>query len=749
MTIGSVQNSRRKIWLIVLLVLVPTLLFLGWSQASLNLGFLRPSSAGETILLLALSALIFVAFVIFALILARILLKLYVERRQSKLGSRFKTKMVVAFLALSLVPVCFLFVFAYGLLNRTVDKWFGVPFDTVRRDAAQIVKQLRMQAEERTILDAIQLADSPELIQTLRSRDPAKTSSVLMRKAADLGLVAVLCFDRDGKLLARAGEPQPEPSEILKIFSKPASPGAGETLVLAGLRSLNSTTLAGGRPVTMGSENLGSVVAVTRLPINIGKIADEIQLEATRYDELSRHQKAVKRNALSILGLLTLLILFAATWIALFLSKQVTVPIQALAEGTHEVSSGNLGYQIKARADDELGSLIASFNEMTRQIQESRNTIEQSARELQKANRELEERGHTTQTILENISVGVVSFDPQGQITQVNSTLERMLGAQRVQAARKLADLFPPEEAREIARLFRRANRQGVVTRQMEMELASRRAVVAVTVSSIRARHGTVGSVMVLDDITDVLQAQRASAWGEVAQRVAHEIKNPLTPIQLSAERIQRLASRAAASTGEGELIATIEESARLIDREVATLKMLVDEFSRFARFPVSQPVPCSLNAIIGEALEVFGGRLEGVAIHCQLAPDLPLVQADPEQMKRVIVNLVDNAAEALEQAALKEVWVQTNLESDRDIVELIVADSGPGISPEAKERLFFPHFSTKRRGTGLGLAIVSRIVTEHKGTIRAEENQPTGTKIVIELPVERVTVPPDANSMN
>jgi two-component system, NtrC family, nitrogen regulation sensor histidine kinase NtrY len=739
----NAQNPRRRLWLIILLVLVPTLLFLGWSQASFNLAFLQPSSAGETILLLALSTLIFVAFVIFALILARILLKLYAERKQKKLGARFKTKMVVAFLSLSLVPVCFLFVFAYGLLNRTVDKWFGIPFDTVRKDAAQIVEQLRLQAEERTLLDAMQLADNPELIQTMKSGDAAKASTVLARKASDLDLVAVLCFDRDGKILARAGEPMPGPADVVRLFFAEPSKGLGDIHALTGLRALNSNTLLGAHPVSLDNENLGSVVAITRLPINISKIAGEIQSEAARYDELSRHQKAVKRNALSILGLLTLLILFAATWFALFLSKQVTVPIQALAEGTHEVSKGNLGFQVSARADDELGSLIVSFNQMTGQIQESRNAIEQAARDLQKVNRELEERGHTTQTILENISVGVVSFDPQGKITQANSTVIRMIGSERVRAACYLGDLFAPDETREIARLFRRAARQGVVTRQFELELASRRAMVAVTVSSIRARHGTVGSVMVLDDITDVVQAQRASAWGEVAQRVAHEIKNPLTPIQLSAERIQRLASRAGTPTGDGELISTIQESAQLINREVATLKMLVDEFSHFARFPVSQPVACSLNDIIGEALGVFSGRLEGIAIHCQLAPDLPTVQVDPEQMKRVIINLVDNAAEALENSSPKEVWLRTAPDTDRDIVELIVADSGPGISPEAKERLFFPHFSTKRRGTGLGLAIVSRIVTEHKGTIRAEENQPTGTKIVIELPVERVTVPP------
>jgi two-component system, NtrC family, nitrogen regulation sensor histidine kinase NtrY len=736
------QKSRRKITLIALLVLVPTLLFLGWSQASLNLSFIRPSSAQETILLLALSSFIFLAFVIFALILGRILLKLYVERKQKLLGSRFKTKMVVAFLALSLVPVCFLFVFAYGLLNRTIDKWFGIPFDTVRKDASQIVEELRMQSEQRTIHEAVQLAKDDELQRTMRSGDNAAAGRILARHISDLDLVAVLCFDRRGNLVARAGEPRPDAAEVSNLFTRLSSGNVEEENSLGRLRSTDQTLILGAHPVGTEDGVLGTVVAVTRVPLNMREISRDIQREAAKYEELSRNQKAVKRNALSILGLLTLLILFVATWFALFLSKQVTIPIQALAEGTHEVSRGNLGYQVTARADDELGSLIVSFNEMTRQLQESRSAIEQAARELQQANRELEERGKTTQTILENVSVGVISLDTQGQITQLNSTVLRMLGPERAHSARRLSDLFAPEEAREISRLFRRAARQGVVTRQMEIELEARRAVVAVTVSSIRVRHGSLGLVLVLDDITDLLRAQKAVAWGEVAQRVAHEIKNPLTPIQLSAERIHRLVSRAGPDTNIQDLMATVEEGAKLIDREVATLKTLVDEFSRFARFPASQPVPSVLNSIIEDALNIFNGRLDGVSIHRQLSPGLPLVQADPSQMKRVIVNLVDNAAEALEQVALKEVWVQTSLDPERDVVELVVADSGPGMTSEAKERLFLPYFSTKRRGTGLGLAIVNRIISEHRGSIRVEANQPTGTKFVIELPVERAAVP-------
>jgi len=245
-----------------------------------------------------------------------------------------------------------------------------------------------------------------------------------------------------------------------------------------------------------------------------------------------------------------------------------------------------------------------------------------------------------------------------------------------------------------------------------------------------------------LEDLTELLRAQKAMAWQEVARRIAHEIKNPLTPIQLSTERIRRLIERADPNTLSTELADAVAESASLIGREVATLKTLVDEFSSFARFPASRPVPASLNGIVENALNVFDGRLEGIRVHRELAPDLPLVQADPEQLKRAVVNLIDNAAEALEHAALKEIWVRTALDGERDVVELVVADSGPGISPEAKERLFLPFFSTKRRGTGLGLAIVSRIVSEHSGSIRIEDNQPAGTKIVIELPVDRAAIP-------
>ncbi len=735
------KSSRQphRAFLFFLLVLVPALLFLGWSQASLDLSFISPGTALGTTLLVVVSTLVFVAFVIFALILARILLKLYVERRQQGLGSRFKTKMVVSFLLISLVPVCFLFVFAYGLLNRSIDKWFGAPFDTVRKDANEIVQELAVQTEQRALDDSSHLLGRPELHSQLFRENGTALRLLLARQQADPGLYSLMCFGAEGQLLARVGPPHPGVSDILGLFPGIASTQVPATGVTARWLSPDVDLFLAARGVRNGrGVPLGTVVSARRLPLPIKQIADRIQQSAQHYDELSRERRALKRTYVSILSLLTLLLLFVATWFAMFLSKQVTVPVQALAEATHEVSGGNLGFQITARTDDELGSLIRLFNQMTLQLQESRRAIEKAAQELQHANRELEERSNTLEAIVENIPTGVISINRQGQITRVNSTVERLFGRTEVASARNLSDLFAADDAREITRMFRPATRQGVVTRQMQLGLGGRRAAVALTLSSIRAQRSTVGFVLVLEDLTELLRAQKAAAWREVAQRIAHEIKNPLTPIQLSAERIRRLIERAGPHPPAPEVYAGVAESASLIGRELTALKTLVDEFSAFARFPASQPVPFSVNAIVESALNVFDGRLDGIRVHRRLSSHLPTVQADPEQLKRAVVNLMDNAAEAVERSPAKEIWVSTDLDADRDVVEIVVADSGPGIPAEDKEKLFLPFFSTKQRGTGLGLAIVSRIISEHNGLIRVEENKPSGTRFIIELPMER-----------
>ncbi|HEV2426393.1 MAG TPA: ATP-binding protein [Terriglobia bacterium] len=732
-------QHRRKIVRNLLLVFVPILFVVGWSLNSFNLQFIHPENAQETILLLALSTFIVVAFVIFGFVLLRILLKLHLERRRQELGSQFKTKMVVAFLALSLLPVCVLFVFAYGLLNRSLDKWFGIPFDTVRRDAQAISQQLAVEAEQRSLDDAAHLGSDSKIIQAILARDSAALQQNLVRRVSYLSLVSAMICTPEGRLMARAGGAGPAAADVIRLFphlsaGPLASPGEATRWQLQGI-----DYFIGAQAVPdLSGKPLAFIVSTRRLPLDLQRRVEQIEQEARRYDTLNHQIKAVKRIDLSALGLFTLVTLFSATWYAMFVAKQVTVPIQALAEGTDQVSRGNLGYQVQARADGELGRLIQSFNEMTSQIAESRRVIDRASQALRHANRELEERSNVMSAILENIPTGVVSVDALGRINEVNSTAEALLGKERVTPAEQLSDLFSSDDGREVARLLRRAARQGVVSRQMELDLGGRRATVALTVSSIRIRQEPAGFVVVIEDLTELLRAQRAAAWREVAQRLAHEIKNPLTPIQLSADRIQRLVERSRTSAAFPDLAPAVAESASLIGREAAALKALVDEFAAFARFPASQPVPSALNGIVEEALGVFDGRLKGVELHRDLAPDLPRVQADPEQIKRVVVNLIDNAAEALEHSPLREIWVRTSIESDREMVELTVADSGPGIAPEAKEKLFVPYFSTKRRGTGLGLAIVSRIISEHHGYIRVEENRPFGTRFIIELPVER-----------
>ena len=731
------RPPRRRAALIGLAILVLLLLILGWSQASFNLSFLNPQSAQTTILLNTLTALIVAAFLVFFWILARILVKLYVERRQERMGSQFKTNLVVAFLAMSLVPVCFLCVFAYGLLNRSLDRWFGIPFDVLRRDAHEITDELSVQTQERVLDDSAHLTVNAELRHALFNHRDSVVSNALAQATHDARLESAVVFDSQGRVVARAGGQTPPVEALTKLFptlvagraraeGETAHWRAGPTDLFVAAREIEDDF---GRP-------LGAVVSVRQLPLNIQQIAGQIERETERYDALGRARKAIKRADLSVLWLVTVLILFAATWLAMFLSKQVTVPIQALAEGTHQVSEGNLGFQVTARADGELATLIRSFNQMTGQLKESREALERAAQDLQRANRALEERSNTLEAILESIPAGVISFNPQGEITRINSTVERTFGRAEVKSARRLTDLFSAEDAREVAKMFRRAGRQGAVTRQIELDLNGRRSSLALTLASIRARHGAVGWVLILDDLTDLLRAQKSSAWQEVARRLAHEIKNPLTPIQLSTERIQRLIERSDPSRVSPQLVETIAESAALVSGEVATLKTLVDEFSAFARFPVSDPVPSSLNAIVEDALNVFDGRLAGIELRRELADDLPLVQADPPQMKRVVVNIVDNAAEALEGSQIKEIHIRTAFDPEREVVELEIADSGPGISPDAREKLFLPTFSTKGRGTGLGLAIVSRIVSEHHGWIRVEENHPSGAKFTVELPL-------------
>lgn len=450
-----------------------------------------------------------------------------------------------------------------------------------------------------------------------------------------------------------------------------------------------------------------------------------------------------------VLWLLAGMVLFASMWLALFLSRLVTRPVVALAEATQEISRGNLNYRVEVPAADELGDLVRSFNQMAEELQISRRQIEASSQKLSAANVELEQRRQHIETVLESIPTGVLSLNAGLRVTHVNHALLRMLRPAQeptqiaaILVGASLRDLFPAEVLEDLEPLLRRADRMGTTTTQMEFPVQRVQLNVAVTVATLQHNHQRMGYVLVFEDLSDVLRAQKQAAWREVARRVAHEIKNPLTPIALSAERILRHLDRGARP--DSASIEVVHNCAEIIRGAVETVRTLVNEFSTLASFPASEPRPADINGIVESALAMFNGRLDGIRVRTLFASDLPKVLADPEAIKRAVANLVDNAAEALQDSMLREIEVSTALVGSRDAVEISVADSGHGVTRELKERLFLPYFSTKERGTGLGLAIVSRIVEDHHGSIRVEENKPVGARFVVELPVaaDRIIAP-------
>jgi two-component system nitrogen regulation sensor histidine kinase NtrY len=410
-----------------------------------------------------------------------------------------------------------------------------------------------------------------------------------------------------------------------------------------------------------------------------------------------------------------------------------------------EISRGRLDYRVEVRAADEIGDLVRSFNRMAEELEGSRRQIETSSREVRVANEALEQRRRHIETILESIPTGVISLDAARRVTHVNHALLRMFhpvggdsGKPALLIGAALPDLFPREVVEDLEPLLRRADRMGTTTTQMELMLPGEKLNAAVTVATLQHENQRLGYVLVFEDLSDLLKAQKQAAWREVARRVAHEIKNPLTPIALSAERIQRHLDKSSGDgvSGDPASTAIVRSCAETIANAVQTVRQLVDEFSTLARFPVAKPQPADINEIIEGALLMFNGRLDGIGLHKSLGADLPKVLADGEAIKRAIANLVDNAAEASQNSVVREIEISTSLVASRDAVEIAVADTGHGVTRELKEKLFLPYFSTKRRGTGLGLSIVSRIVEDHRGSIRVEENHPVGTRFIVELPL-------------
>jgi PAS domain S-box-containing protein len=659
---------------VVMIVLVALIVW----QGSFTFGEYAPQSAEQTFLFWAVSTLVFLLTVTIGFMLFRTAVKLYIERQANKEGSRIKMKLVAGALALSFVPVIFLVVFDIHVLNRNIEKWFTRPARNIEASLVDIARGIERESRDRVAALAKWAASLPEVRSF--AADSALGTAAAAHICADAGIDEVI-FERSG-------------STPVRICGDTAGSAAIEARVHL---------------------PEGSLLVRDRVAVDLAAKEHEIRAEIAEYNQLATAKKEFRSFYRELLALISLFILFFATWLGLFFARQISVPIVALLEAAREVRRGDLATRVRVQAIDELAELVRGFNEMTQDLEANA--------------RELERRRRFTEAILESIPTGVISLAADGKIQRVNAALSRILPAERVAQATRLDDLFSPEDAAEIRYLLKRARRTGQASRQLDLNTGGQILHSSITVAALEARV-TSGFVMVLEDTSELLRAQKAAAWHEVARRIAHEIKNPLTPITLSADRIARHLDKTALPP---EFSRIAREATTTISREVESVKTLVDEFSRFARFPAAQLAPANLNEVIEDALAVFNGRLDGIDIHTELASSLPPVNLDPEQFKRVIVNLVDNAAEAMQESLSKHLFIGT--QAGGDAVELVIADTGCGISQADREKLFLPYFSTKGRGTGLGLAIVHHILSEHNAQIRVEDNYPVGARFIVEIP--------------
>lgn len=678
-------------------------------------------SSSDLVLLYALSGLNFAALIIFGFIFLRSIIKLARERRTFTLGAQIKTRLLIYFFALSLMPIIAMAVFSYLFMNRALDRWFTSIPENVLRETKEMQRQ--------SLLDRTAKLDETARMLAKAFEKAEPNSSDLASVAVAGSLVHIGVLDRNQATVASYDREltADERAELDRLLAAAKTGNAADPSLRDGKGfDVGLATLSGGRTLVVVPDPFGERT-----------LSQVVERSVAEFEGLKNKQLTIRRVGLLTLGVLTFLLMFASSWIAFHVARGLTAPIKALAEGANEIARGNLGHRVDVLAEDELALLVTTFNEMSATLES--NSIE------------LSDRRRYIETVLETLPTGVISFDANDRISTINRAAADILKLDgRDLSAAKLADIVNVENRLVLERLLGRARRVGHASDQTALGgqgsngngYSETEITVALTASKLPTDGGV---VLVIEDLSELIAAQRASAWQEVARRMAHEIKNPLTPIQLSAERIAKRFSNSGHEemgsgnriTDQGPIANVVNESTETILREVASLKTMVDEFSRFARLPDTKLEAGDLNRVIEQAETAFDGRFTRLVIDLGLADSLPEVLIDPEQLKRVFVNLIENSVEAFDgNAEEPRIVVTTRHDAARDLVIAEVSDNGKGIAPADLQKLFQPYFSTKGRGTGLGLAIVNRIIAEHNGKIKVVANQPKGAKFIIELPV-------------
>ena len=677
-----------------------------------------------------------------AFVLARNVIKLVVERRRALPFARFRGKLVAVLLGMTLIPAVLVLLVGSELIRNSVDRWFNAPVEEVLTAADLIASDYYRDRQVRVTNDAERIAR----VLSGSALDGADISAVRDRVLPEIaqGRVKMVEVYR-----VQRGQPAEQVTRYVDVAATDMPQGYARAVAdrMANHAAAGRSEPPTPEPLSAGGELIRAAAVVRRsgttVPIGVvvatdfltGELAARARRITNAYEDYSKLRVLRRPLAgvyLSFFLMMTLMILVGATWMGLYLAKRITEPVQRLATAAREIEAGHLDYRVDRGtvSDDEFGSLVEAFNSMASEVGKSRRRLERSTHDLERKHVEVEGRRRYIETILERIVTGVVSIDAAGRISTLNSAAMRLLALDVSALGQPALEVFAREDLQPFGDLLRAAARgkKEPSTQEIALTRDDREVQLEAVATALHGTEGSNGMVLVLDDVTPLMRAQKVAAWREVARRLAHEIKNPLTPIQLCAERMQRHFSGAPAATQ-----ALVEECTSTIVGEVDSLKALVDEFSQFARMPAPRAAPTDLHALVNEALALYQGLLGDVRFERRFAAALPKVRVDGEQIRRVILNLVDNAIEAMNQSGV--ITLETQHDPGSPLVRLLVSDDGPGIPMAEREKLFMPYYSTKGRGSGLGLAIVRRIVAEHGGTVEVAENQPRGTTFTIELP--------------
>ncbi len=715
-------------------VLVAILAIANWTPR------LSPDFLSEVVLY-ALSAADLTMLVALVFVLARNVIKLIVERRRALPFARFRSKLVAVLLSMTLVPAVLVLIAGSEVIRTSVDRWFNAPMDEILSSANEIAGDYYHERQMLVSDQAARLARALGAVD-LSSADVSPVRDLL---TPDINSQRVTMVEVYRVHAGAAGAPRLEPVIDVVAATMPAghNRAAGGRLAaqaIAGGTTARSVEALGGSGdllraaaviTSRDGRPAGVVVATNYLTGDLAAQSRRMTQAYESYNQLRVLKRPLTGVYLSLFVMVTLLILVGSTWMGLYLAKRITRPVQMLAAAAREIGAGHLDQHVEPQSNDEFGSLVEAFNAMADELAASRRKVDRSTIDLERKHQEVEERRRYIETILQRITTGVVSVDAFGSITTINSAAARLLSLERSSVGQPVQAVLDRPDLRSLGASLAAARDGRVEGSPQEVAILrdGHELHLAVVATPLVGETGAVeGAVLVLDDVTPLIRAQKVAAWREVARRLAHEIKNPLTPIQLCAERLRRHFA-----VGPSPAKALVEECTTTIVGEVESLKGLVDEFSQFARMPAPRTVPTDLQQLIVDTLALYSGLFSDVCIDRCFDQNVPLVRLDAEQIRRVLINLVDNAAEAIERKG--RIIVETQMDRTNGMARIVVADDGPGIPPAEREKLFLPYYSTKRRGSGLGLAIVRRIIAEHGGNIEVTDNQPHGTRFTIELP--------------